>query len=215
MEVSDGGQRRFERKTQPIISANRFDGLSCYIEREGILVRRKMSSFPDVRLAMQLSNNFNAYCIPRIAELPKVVLSMNWILELRRNIVVPRGLGYERTSTILGQVYFSVKKLASDPTALTAHKRENMFVYFSSSFKAMSPGDIPHTRTHLILRDSSGSSGGGTPATSCAPVSSWRESMERRLCSSPPFSLKESISAWKNREERCGVRRLRPWLPWI
>jgi hypothetical protein len=54
MEVSDGGQRRFERKTQPIISANRFDGLSCYIEHEGILVRRKMSSFPDVRLAMQL-----------------------------------------------------------------------------------------------------------------------------------------------------------------
>jgi hypothetical protein len=54
MEVSDGGQRRFERKTQPIISANRFDGLSYYIEREDILVRRKMSSFPGVRLAMQL-----------------------------------------------------------------------------------------------------------------------------------------------------------------
>jgi hypothetical protein len=48
---------------------------------------------------------------------------------------------------------------------------------------------------YLILNDSSGSSGKVTPATSCAPVSTWFVSTEARASFSSPFSVKEPIFA--------------------
>jgi hypothetical protein len=61
---------------QPILLAH-----SLRKDDEHILVGVKMSSFPGRRFSGIFAHVCNTYSIPRIAELPRVALSMNWILQ--------------------------------------------------------------------------------------------------------------------------------------
>ena len=63
-------------------------------------------------------------------------------------------------------------------------------------------------KPYLILNDSSGSNGKETPATSCAPVSTWSVSIETRANFSSYFSLKEPIFA---RDGQRGARGEKVW----
>ena len=52
-----------------------------HIRNKDILIRGKVSGFPGRKVRCAFLHDRNAYSIPRIEELARVALSMNWILQ--------------------------------------------------------------------------------------------------------------------------------------
>ena len=81
------------------------------MKNEHILVRGKMSGLPGRMVRRVFLPDRIAYSIPRIEELPRVALSMNWMLQIEHNqnaVVETRLEG--GTNIILENLCLSAKR---------------------------------------------------------------------------------------------------------